>query len=446
MEDAMNSFTRRGSLAAGAALVAAGQAVAQGIPAANTPPPRLTPEPGARLRVLRPARFVEPDEVIFTANTRKFSQATGVEVRVDYVGWDDMPAQTAVAANTGQGPDVIIGFGADPHLYADKVVEVTDIAEYLGAKYGGWYPLAETYGRRFNSRDWLGVPMGGSGSPSLYRISAVRAAGFDGVPSDLGQFLRLCEGLKRGGKPCGFALSHAPGDAPGYANWLLWSHGGRLLDEQGRVALESAATLRALEYSRAMQATMIEGTMGWNGVSNNRAFIGGDLGLTQNGVSVYFALKNATDADQRAMAADTDHAEMPRGEASATPQSGLVLNAMVMRHSRAQQAAKAYITFMMEAEQYDPWLTGSLGYWSQPLRAYGQSAVWRSDPKIRVFSATLDTPFHDAYSGPITAGSAAVAANWVLVDMFARVATGQSSAQDSMREAVRAAQRHLRRS
>jgi multiple sugar transport system substrate-binding protein len=63
-----------------------------------------------------------------------------------------------------------------------------------------------------------------------------------------------------------------------------------------------------------------------------------------------------------------------------------------------------------------------------------------------VFSATLDTPFHDAYSGPITAGSAAVAANWVLVDMFARVATGQSSAQDSMREAVRAAQRHLRRS
>ena len=442
----MNSFTRRGSLAAGAALVAAGQAVAQGIPAANTPPPRLTPEPGARLRVLRPARFVEPDEVIFTANTRKFSQATGVEVRVDYVGWDDMPAQTAVAANTGQGPDVIIGFGADPHLYADKVVEVTDIAEYLGAKYGGWYPLAETYGRRFNSRDWLGVPMGGSGSPSLYRISAVRAAGFDGVPSDLGQFLRLCEGLKRGGKPCGFALSHAPGDAPGYANWLLWSHGGRLLDEQGRVALESAATLRALEYSRAMQATMIEGTMGWNGVSNNRAFIGGDLGLTQNGVSVYFALKNATDADQRAMAADTDHAEMPRGEASAAPQSGLVLNAMVMRHSRAQQAAKAYITFMMEAEQYDPWLTGSLGYWSQPLRAYGQSAVWRSDPKIRVFSATLDTPFHDAYSGPITAGSAAVAANWVLVDMFARVATGQSSAQDSMREAVRAAQRHLRRS
>ena len=440
----MTQLTRRGSMAAAAALIT-GQASGQSIPTAAVTAPRLTPEPGARLRILRPARFVEPDEVIFNANTRRFTERTGIEVRIDYVGWDDMPAQTAVAANTGQGPDVIVGFGADPHLYADKVIEVTDVADYLGAKYGGWYPLAETYGRRFNSRDWLGVPMGGSGSPALFRTSALRAAGFDAVPADLGQFLRLCEGLKRAGRPCGFALSHAPGDAPGYANWLLWSHGGRMLDEQGRVALESPATLRALDYSRAMQATMIAGTMGWNGVSNNRAFIGGELGLTQNGVSVYFALKNSADAEQRAAAGDTDHAEMPRGEAPATPQSGLVLNAMVMRYSRAPQAAKAWITFMMEAEQYDPWLTGSLGYWSQPLRAYAQSSVWRSDPKIRVFSATLDTPYHDAYTGPITAGSAAVAANWVLVDMFARVATGQATAQDSMREAVRAAQRHTRR-
>ena len=440
----MTQLTRRASLAAGAALLAT-PIGAQGITAANVAAPRLTPENGARLRILRPARFVEPDEVIFNANTRKFTQATGIEVRVDYVGWDDMPAQTAVTANTGQGPDVVLGFGADPHLFADKVVEVTDIAEYLGAKYGGWYRLAEVYGKRFNSREWIGLPMGGAGGPALFRTSAIRAAGFQSIPNDLSEFLRLCEGLKRVGKPCGFALSHAPGDAPGYANFLLWAHGGRILDEQGRISLDSPATLRALEYSRAMQATMIAGTMSWNGVSNNRAFIGGDLGLTQNGVSVYYALKNSTDAEQRTTAADTDHAEMPRGAATAAPQTGLVLNAMVFRHSRFPQAAKAYLTFMMEAEQYDTWLTGCLGYWSQPLKAYAASAVWQSDPKLRVFSETLDTPFYEGFSGPITAGTAALSANWVLVDMFARVATGQASPQDAVREAVRAAQRHYRR-
>ncbi|WP_353212513.1 hypothetical protein [Rhodovarius sp.] len=48
--------------------------------------------------------------------------------------------------------------------------------------------------------------------------------------------------------------------------------------------------------------------------------------------------------------------------------------------------------------------------------------------------------------GSLAAVRGAEAANWVLVDMFARVAIGQTSAQDSMRQAVRAAQRHLRRS
>ncbi|MEI6161153.1 MAG: carbohydrate ABC transporter substrate-binding protein, partial [Roseococcus sp.] len=136
---------------------------------------------------------------------------------------------------------------------------------------------------------------------------------------------------------------------------------------------------------------------------------------------------------------------MARCVAPAAQQTGLVLNAMIFRHSRFPQAAKAYLTFMMEAEQYDPWLTGCLGYWSQPLKAYAASAVWQSDPKLRVFSETLDTPFYEGYSGPITAGTAALSANWVLVDMFARVATGQASPQDSVREAVRAAQRHYRR-
>ncbi len=42
--------------------------------------------------------------------------------------------------------------------------------------------------------------------------------------------------------------------------------------------------------------------------------------------------------------------------------------------------------FMMEAEQYDPWLTGCLGYWSHPLAAYGKSKVWDSDPKLAALS------------------------------------------------------------
>ena len=269
----------------------------------------------------------------------------------------------------------------------------------------------------------------------------MKEAGFGAIPNDLGEFLKLCQGLKRIGHPCGFALSHAPGDAPSYANWLLWSHGASLVDEEGKVTLDSPATARALDYARAMQETMVAGTMAWNGVSNNRAFISGEIGLTQNGVSVYYSLKTATDAAQNAIAADTDHAEMPYGAAKKAPETALTLCAMVPKYTKVPNAAKEYIRFMMEAEQYDPWLTGCLGYWSQPLKAYAQSAVWASDPKLKVYSDAMDTPFYEGYRGPITPAARAVGENWVVVDMFARVVTGQQKPAESMREAQRAAQR-----
>src|SRR3954466_6259067 len=134
-------FTRRDTLrlaAAGAATTLAAPAAAQQIPRAAGAPPKLPIENGASLRVLRPARFVEPDETIFRANTAKFQAATGIETRVDFVGWEDIRQQTAVASNTGTGPDIVLGWAEDPHVYADKLIELSDVAEYLGKRYGGW--------------------------------------------------------------------------------------------------------------------------------------------------------------------------------------------------------------------------------------------------------------------------------------------------------------------
>ena len=59
-------------------------------------------------------------------------------MRVDFVGWEDLRPQTAVAANTGAGPDIVARLADDPHLYSDKLVDLTELAEYLGKKYGGW--------------------------------------------------------------------------------------------------------------------------------------------------------------------------------------------------------------------------------------------------------------------------------------------------------------------
>lgn len=165
-----NDITRRDALALGvsaAAVAATGVAAhaQSAIKAADVPAPKLPIEKGATLRMLRPVRFVQADEDVFRANTAKFTKDTGVEVKVDFVGWEDINQQTAVTANSGAGPDIIIGFSDAPHIYIDKLIELTDVADYLGKRYGGWLPLAQRYGKKNKSNSWIGLPFGASGGP-----------------------------------------------------------------------------------------------------------------------------------------------------------------------------------------------------------------------------------------------------------------------------------------
>ena len=421
-----------------------GQGAQAAVPVADVPPLDLPIEKGASLRVLRPSKFVDPDETIFRENTKRFADATGVQVRVDFAAWEDLRPQTAVTANTGAGPDVVVGWTDDPHIYADKVMDLTDVATYLGAKYGGWSPLAERYGKKFKTDQWIAIPMGGSGGPAIYRESWLKEVGYDKFPTDMDGFLDMCRKLKKSGHPAGYALGHAVGDANSFCHWLVWSFGGTMVNEENRVTINSKETIEALKYAKALYETFIPGTNSWLDPSNNKALLAGEIGATQNGVSLYFSAKNSKDPAIAAMAADLNHARMPIGPVGRSTESALAINAMAFKHTKAPNAAKAYLAFMMEAPQYDHWLTDSFGYWSQPLRAYAQSEVWKNDPKINVFKDTMEQSLWLAYPGPITEASGAVAADYVMVDMVAGAATGASTPEEAAKEAERRAKRYYR--
>ncbi len=442
----MTLLTRRGAIGVGAGMLSAGLigGARAAITAADVPMPKWDVEKGASLRVLRPSKFVDPDEVIFNENSKRFAALHGINVRVDYAGWEDLRPQTAVTANTGAGPDVVVGWTDDPHLYSDKVMDLTDVAEYLGKKYGGWYPLAERYGKKFGTNTWIAIPMGGSGGPAVYRESWLKAVGYDTVPSDLDKFLDCCRKLKASGHPAGFTTGHAVGDANGFCYWLIWAFGGKMVDENQKVAINSKETIEALKYGKALYETFIPGTQSWLDPSNNKALIAGEVAMTQNGVSLYFSIKNSPDPKIAAMAADLNHARMPIGPSGKSAESALAINAMAFKHTKYPNAAKAYLAFMMEAPQYDHWLTDSFGYWAQPLKAYADSDVWKKDPKILAYKDTMQDGRWLGYEGPINEASGAVLADYVVVDMVAAVNSGDSTPEAAAKEAERRAKRYYK--
>src|SRR6201998_4955538 len=158
----MNNFTldRRSALKVGGALLAAAATMSPdqllGYAKAWAQTAQWKPEAGAKINLLRWKRFVEAEDVSFMKIVDAFQKATGVTINVSNESYDDIQPKASVAANTGQGLDMVWGLYSLPFLFPGKCTDMTDVAEYLGKKCGGWSALGEAYGK-FEGKG-IGVP------------------------------------------------------------------------------------------------------------------------------------------------------------------------------------------------------------------------------------------------------------------------------------------------
>src|SRR6202023_3512053 len=144
------------------------------------------PEKDAKLSMLRWKYFVQSEDEAFVKLIEAFTQATGVPVDIARESYEDVQPKASVAANTGAGPDLFWGLYSLPHLFPQKCIDVTDVADYLGKKYGPWASSAVTYGKSGNK--WVDVPVCYTGSLMNYRISSPQNAGFSQLPHNTDEF------------------------------------------------------------------------------------------------------------------------------------------------------------------------------------------------------------------------------------------------------------------
>jgi multiple sugar transport system substrate-binding protein len=441
-----SGFTRRHALKTGAALAGAGatanlalfaQAWAQNAP--------WKPEKGAKLQLLRWKRFIQSEEDAFMALVAAFTQATGVPVTVLNESLDDVQPKASVAANTGQGPDLFWGLYSLPHLFPDKCVDVTDVANYLGGKYGGWVESAQIYGK--SKGKWIDIPVAYNGNVINFRQSMIEKAGFKEVPKDTAAFLELMKALKAKSAPGGFALGRASGDGNAWVHWALWSHGGNLVDKNDKVIINSPETVKALEYVKELSNHFVTGTASWNDAFNNKAFLSGEISLTNNGVSIYAAAKAGAakgDAKMKEIQDDMDHALWPVGPVGKPTEFHIAYPMMIMKYSKVPNAAKAFMAFTMEAENYNKWLEGAVAYLTHPLNAYDNNPVWTSDKKLSLVRDVAKRTLTAGGQGSVGERAAAALADFVVLDMFASVCTDRASIKDAISIAERQATRIYR--
>lgn len=434
----MKDINRRNFLkvsAAGAATGALGglAPLGQAFAATESYKPVFPVEDGAELQLLRWTGFVESDEVVWNRSTEAFTEATGIPVRIQYLTWTNVMPKSALAAQLGAGPDIIMGWYGTPFIFADELVDVSDVTEYLGGRYGGYYDVAQKYGYSPDLKQWIAVPIGGPGNAMVHRHSYIQEVGYDTFPKDFDGFLDMSRKLKKKGTPVGFPLGHAVGDGNSWVYMVLWGFGGKPVDENNQVVINSKETIEALKYAQALYETMVPGTASWLDSNNNRGLLSGQLSATQNGISIWYVAQSQFED----IAADVQTAPNPIGPVGHNTTFNLFSSAFIFKYSPYPNAAKEYLRFMMEKEQTAPWVEAMKGYVTPALKGYADLPIWTSNPNITPYRDVFDDTHFAGWAGTPGSQSAQTLHEFIIIDMFAEACVTGASPQEAAKTAER---------
>src|SRR5260221_2692267 len=115
------------------------------------------------------------DQLLKTKIAPECEKALGIKLTLEMINANDIQARITSAIQSGTGPDIIMGIGSWPQLYADSVVDVADVAEEIGKAQGGYYDTQRTLATVGSK--WIGVPPAVVGGLVAHRKSRLAGAG-----------------------------------------------------------------------------------------------------------------------------------------------------------------------------------------------------------------------------------------------------------------------------
>ncbi len=349
---------------------------------------------------------MQGDEDQYLANVKKFTEKTGIEVRVDHEGWEDVRPKAAVAANTGAGPDIILSTNDDANLYPEKLrrrhrplhVPGQEVRRLLS----GVRALSEAGRQELDRRaarrggELLRVPRKPHEGGRLHIVPEGHRR--------LSEALQGAEGRRARRRDS--RLATPPATATRGATGCSGVSAAKVVDANNKVVIDSPETIKALEYVRELYPTFVPGTLSWLDPNNNKAFLDEQISLTNNGISIYYAAKTSKDPKVAALAADINHANFPIGPIGKPSEFQLFFNQMIFKYTKYPKAAKEFLRFMMEEEQMNPWVQAAIGYVTPALAAYEKHPIWTSDPKHTPYRDSMKNMWPSGYAGKMGYASA----------------------------------------
>jgi len=133
-----NGLNRRQFLRVSGATAAVAATGIEGVLAARRAPAHAQ---GTTLHIVRWNDFIPEADVELRRQAPEASKALGAEVKFEFINANDLQPRITAAVQSGSGADIIQMLWNWPHLYANALVDVSDVAEPIGKSQKGFYPV-----------------------------------------------------------------------------------------------------------------------------------------------------------------------------------------------------------------------------------------------------------------------------------------------------------------
>ncbi|OLC14037.1 MAG: hypothetical protein AUH29_11125 [Candidatus Rokubacteria bacterium 13_1_40CM_69_27] len=377
---------------------------------------------GTSLRILQWSHFVPAYDVWFDKFTKEWGDKNGVRVRVDRIPHLELPARIAAEFAAGAGHDMIYFVGTIlTGLYYRALVDVGDLADQIGKRWGGWIPAAAS--PSIVEGKWHAIPDFYILLPMLWRKDLFDKQGLK--PPDTWELARVAaRTLKPKGHPCGIQFSHC-NDAN--LNWrsVMFSFGAQEADASGQnILLDSKETREALRFAKALfDEGMTPEVFSWDDASDNRYLASGVASWIHDAISAY----RTTEDTNPAVFENTSIGLEPQGAGGKRVSVANANAYAIWKFSKNPQAAKELLIHL--ADNWKEAMTASRGY-NMPFIRDGYKKpmpVIGTDPKMQILQDFPNVVAFFGHPGPFTPAVQEVVATFVVPDMFTRAARGQSA-------------------
>lgn len=388
---------------------------------------------GTTIHWLRLADFVPASDTLLRQELLPEAQkALGIKINFEGVNGNDIQARITSAIQSGTGADIIHAMHSWPQLYAESVVDVSDVVEDVSKAQGGMHDIFASVAK--SDKGWLAVPWCALGILIAYRKSWFDEVGVNKFPETWQDYRAAGKLLKANGHPIGQTLGQTYNDAPAFTYPYLWSWGGKEVEADGRtVALNSKETIESVKFMVGFwNDAHDEGGLAWDDSNNNRAFLSGSICATSNAASIYIEALRKPDQYKTEKGTplkdDILHAPYPTGPGGRAtlhpPQSH-----MVMKYSPNQKAAKDFIRWISSPAVFEKWFVSQKGFSIPATRVWSTHAIWDADPVMRPFKDVLSTARAPGWPGPSNRNAAEAVSKYIITNMYAQAVQGMPAEQ-----------------